>query len=105
MQVLIVVIRKKHIMVPSRFIITVIGIDKVGIVAGVTKVMADFHVNIVDISQTIMEDLFTMIMLAEVKEDNFDLVAFQKAMSDEGSELGVEVKVQHEDTFRFMHRI
>lgn len=92
-------------MVPSRFIITVIGIDKVGIVAGITRVMADFYVNIVDISQTIMEDLFTMIMLAEVKEENFDLESFQKAMSETGNELGVEVKVQHEDTFRFMHRI
>ncbi|TGC08044.1 ACT domain-containing protein [Methanolobus halotolerans] len=92
-------------MVPSRFIITVIGADKVGIVAGVTRVMADFSANIVDISQTIMEDLFTMIMLAEVKEDNFDLAAFQKTMSEKGHELGVEVRVQHEDTFRFMHRI
>ncbi|WP_406671098.1 ACT domain-containing protein [Methanolobus sp. ZRKC4] len=89
----------------SRFIITVIGIDKVGIVADVSRVMADFNVNIVDISQTIMEDLFTMIMLAEVKEENFDLVSFQKAMSETGRELGVEAKVQHEDTFRFMHRI
>ena len=92
-------------MVPSRFIITVIGIDKVGIVAGVSRVMADFNVNIVDISQTIMEDLFTMIMLAEVREENFDLVSFQGAMAEIGNELGVEVKVQHEDTFRFMHRI
>lgn len=92
-------------MVTSRFIITVIGIDKVGIVAGVTRVMADFSVNIVDISQTIMEDLFTMIMLAEVKEENFDLESFQKAMSGKGREFGVDIRVQHEDTFRFMHRI
>lgn len=92
-------------MTSTRFIITVIGIDKIGIVANITKVMADFNVNIVDISQTIMEDLFTMIMLAGVKDENFDLKAFQKAMSDEGEELGVEVRVQHEDAFRFMHRI
>ena len=92
-------------MVLSRFIITVIGIDKVGIVAGITQEMADYNVNIVDISQTIMEDMFTMIMLAAVNEDNFDLSSFQKAMSEKGLKLGVDVKVQHEDTFRFMHRI
>lgn len=92
-------------MVLSRFIITVIGVDKVGIVAGITQEMAGYNVNIVDISQTIMEDMFTMIMLAAVNEDNFDLSSFQKAMSEKGMELGVDVKVQHEDTFRFMHRI
>nr|WP_321496378.1 ACT domain-containing protein [uncultured Methanolobus sp.] len=89
----------------SRFIITVIGIDKVGIVAGITQTMAQYNVNIVDISQTIMDDLFTMIMLAQITEENFDLAAFQQAMSENGTALGVEVKVQHEDAFRFMHRI
>ncbi|NPE30810.1 ACT domain-containing protein [Methanococcoides sp. SA1] len=92
-------------MTSTRFIITVIGIDKIGIVASITKVMADFNVNIVDISQTIMEDLFTMIMVAGVESENFDLASFQKAMVEKGEELGVEVRVQHEDAFRFMHRI
>jgi ACT domain-containing protein len=67
--------------------------------------MASFNVNIVDISQTIMQGIFTMIMLAEAPRDNFDLAAFQEAMASEGRSLGVEVKVQHEDAFRFMHRI
>lgn len=89
----------------SRFVITVIGIDKIGIVAGITQVMALYNVNIVDISQTIMDELFTMIMLAQINEENFDLAAFQQAMSDKGTKLGVEVKVQHEDAFHFMHRI
>jgi ACT domain-containing protein len=89
----------------SRFVITVIGLDRVGIVAGISRVMAEHGVNIVDIRQTIMDDLFTMIMLAEVKGENFDLSAFQDAMSDIGKELGVQVIVQHEDVFRFMHRI
>jgi ACT domain-containing protein len=91
-------------MASSRFIITVIGSDRVGIVARITTVMANFNVNIVDISQTIMQGIFTMIMLAEAPE-NFDLAAFQEAMIAEGKSLGVEVKVQHEDVFRFMHRI
>ena len=86
-------------------VITVIGLDRVGIVAGISRVMAEHNVNIADIRQTIMNDLFTMIMLAEVKSENFDLAAFQEAMSAIGRELGVQVIVQHEDVFRFMHRI
>lgn len=89
----------------SRFVITVIGMDRVGIVAGVTRVMAEHSVNIADIRQTTMSDLFTMIMLAEVQTEDFDLSAFQTAMSEIGKELGVEINVQHEDAFRFMHRI
>ncbi len=93
----------------SRFVITVIGMDRVGIVAGVTRVMAEYSVNIADIRQTTMGDLFTMIMLAEVQAEvsaeDFDLSAFQGAMSAIGKELGVEINVQHEDAFRFMHRI
>ncbi|MCD4704040.1 MAG: ACT domain-containing protein [Methanosarcinaceae archaeon] len=89
----------------NRFIITVIGVDKVGIVANTTKIMADFSVNIVDISQTIMEDLFTMIMLVEVNDEHFNLSAFQQAMKEGGEAIGVEVTVHQEDAFRFMHRI
>ena len=97
--------QKGNCMSSSRFVITVIGLDRVGIVAGISRVMAEHHVNIADIRQTIMNDLFTMIMLAEVKGENVDLSAFQEAMSAIGKELGVQVIVQHEDVFRFMHRI
>ena len=89
----------------SRFVITVIGLDRVGIVAGISRVMAEHSVNIADIRQTIMGDLFTMIMLAEVKSADFDLPAFKDAMTAVGNELGVQVIIQHEDVFRFMHRI
>ena len=92
-------------MTSNRYVITVIGTDRVGIVASITKVMADFKVNIVDISQTTMSGLFTMIMLAENLDEDFDLLSFQKAMDEEGTRLGVEVKVQNEDVFRYMHRI
>ena len=89
----------------SRFVITVIGLDRVGIVAGISRVMAEHNVNIADIRQTIMDDLFTMFMLAEVKTVDFALSAFQEAMSAVGTGLGVQVIVQHEDVFRFMHRL
>ncbi|ABK98243.1 ACT domain-containing protein [Pelobacter propionicus] len=89
----------------SRFVITVIGLDRVGIVAGISRVMAEHGVNIADIRQTIMGDLFTMIMLAEVTSGEFGLPAFKEAMNSIGDDLGVKVIIQHEDVFRFMHRI
>jgi ACT domain-containing protein len=104
-------LQRKHLfkkgirMSSSRFVITVIGLDRVGIVAGISRVMSEHFVNIADIRQTIMGDLFTMIMLAEVKSEDFGLPAFQEAMTAVGKGLGVQVIVQHEDVFRFMHRI
>lgn len=89
----------------NRFIVTVIGCDRTGIVAKIATVMSDHKVNIVDISQTIMQDIFTMIMLVQSPKEGFDLAVFQGAMAQAASELGVEVKVQHEDAFRYMHRI
>lgn len=89
----------------NRFVITVIGVDTVGIVAGVTRVMSDFSVNIIDIRQTLMEDIFTMLMIGEVKNENFVLKDFQEKMTEVGQDLKVEIRVQHEDVFRYMHRI
>ena len=89
----------------NRFIVTVIGRDRVGIVAKISAVMAEQGVNIVDISQTIMQDMFTMVMLAQATEKGFQLAAFQAAMDAAARELGVEAKVMHEDAFRYMHRI
>ena len=89
----------------DRFVITVIGVDTVGIVAGVTGVMSEFGVNIVDIRQTLMEDIFTMLMIGEVKSAAFVLKEFQDKMNETGQKLKVEIRVQHEDVFRYMHRI
>lgn len=89
----------------DRFVITVIGVDTVGIVAGVTRMMSDFGVNIIDIRQTLMEDIFTMLMIGEVKNDGFVLKEFQEKMAETGNALKVEIRVQHEDVFRYMHRI
>ncbi len=89
----------------DRFVITVIGVDTVGIVAGVTRIMADYRVNIVDIRQTLMDDIFTMLMIGEVVSESFVLADFQKAMDEKGKEFNVEIRVQHENVFRQMHRI
>ena len=88
-----------------RAIITVIGKDRVGIIAAVSNVLADNNVNILDISQTIMQDVFTMIMLTDLAgmELAFDKLA--EFLDATGKDLGLYIKIQHEDVFNSMHRI
>ena len=88
-----------------RAIITVIGKDRKGIIAGVSTVLADNGINILDISQTIMQGYFTMMMLVELSDMKFSLAELSPLLEDEGRELGVSIKVQHEDIFQSMHRI
>jgi ACT domain-containing protein len=88
-----------------RAIITVIGKDRRGIIAGVSTVLADNGINILDISQTIMQEYFTMMMLVELSEMMVSLAELIELLQHKGQELGVSVKVQHEDIFQSMHRI
>jgi len=88
-----------------RAIITVIGMDKIGIIAGVSRVLADNGVNILDISQTILQDYFTMMMLVDLSAMTISLAELKEVLNKEGERLGVTVRVQHEDIFRSMHRI
>ena len=88
-----------------RAIVTVIGKDKSGIIAKVSGMLAENDVNIEDISQTIVQGNFTMIMLCDLTESKLalkDLVALLKAA---GEEIGVSIHVQHEDIFSAMHKI
>ncbi len=86
-------------------VITVIGKDKVGIIAGVSQTLAKNNTNILDISQTIMQDIFTMIMLVEISKIPIHFNEFSEALNKQGQELGVSIKIQHEDVFNSMHRI
>jgi len=88
-----------------RAIITVIGKDRKGIIAGVSTVLADNGINILDISQTIMQGYFTMMMLVDLSDMKFSLAELSPLLEAEGRELGVSIKVQHEDIFQSMHRI
>ena len=89
----------------ERWVITVIGLDRVGIVAGITSVLAEHRANILDIRQTLMEEFFTMLMLVDVSYLKGTAEALQSALEARGEELGVRVMVQHQDVFRFMHRV
>lgn len=89
----------------NRAIITVLGRDQIGIIAWVTGRLAEYNVNILDISQTIVNDFFTMIMVVDLDPANLELVALSRLLENEGKDKGLQVKVQHEDIFAFMHRI
>ena len=86
-------------------IITVIGKDKAGIIAKVSTKLADNDINIEDISQTIMQDYFTMVMLVEISNSKLDFTTLVNEMKALGEEIGVDIYVQHEDIFNSMHKI
>ena len=86
-------------------VVTVIGVDKVGIVAKISGLLARHNVNIIDISQTIMGDLFTMIMLVDMEKADLSLEALSKRLETLSKRIGIQIIVQHERIFRFMHRI
>jgi ACT domain-containing protein len=88
-----------------RAVITVIGKDKVGIIARISNILADSGVNILDISQTIMQEIFTMIMLVDTELSDISAKDLADDLAHIGDGLGVEIKVQHERLFSSMHRI
>lgn len=85
-------------------VVTVIGRDKVGIIAAVSGWMAELELNIEDISQTVMKDFFTMMMLVDIGNVT-DFEKISKFLERKGKDIGVAIHVQHEDIFNAMHRI
>ena len=88
-----------------KLVVTVVGTDRVGIIAMVTRILADNNVNILSINQNIMDGFFNMILLAEAAESKIKLVDLQKVLREQGEEIGVEIKAQHQDIFNVMHNI
>jgi ACT domain-containing protein len=89
----------------DRAVMTVLGGDKVGIVAKVTEVLAQHNANIADINQTLLEDVFGMMMLIELDKLDTSFEELQKELEKTGEELGVKIMLQHEKVFHYMHRI
>lgn len=89
----------------NRIVITVIGPDRVGIIAGVTAILAENSVNILDINQTVMQEFFVMVLVADMAGANVDLVKLKDLLAGKGEDLQVRIDAQHEDIFNFMHRI
>ena len=86
-------------------IVTVVGKDHVGIIAGVCTTLADYQVNVLDISQTVMQGYFTMMMATEVSACNVPLAELVQRMDELGVGMGLSIRVQREDIFQSMHRI
>ena len=86
-------------------IITVVGKDQVGIIANVCTFLAENQVNILDISQTIIEGYFNMMMIVDITKIANDLGSVCQNIENMGDKIGVNIKLQHEDIFNKMHRI
>ncbi len=86
-------------------VISVIGKDKVGIIAKVSNLLADNNINIKDISQTILDDIFTMIMMVDLQGLKIEESDITDKLNSLGEELGVSITIQHTDLFDKMHRI
>ncbi len=85
-------------------ILTVVGKDKVGIIAGVSQKLAELNINILDVSQTIMEDYFTMMMMLQMQPEA-DLEAIKQALSQVENTLSVKSSIQNEEIFNAMHKL
>lgn len=88
-----------------RGIITVVGKDKVGIIAKVCTLLSEKNVNILDISQTIVQGYFNMMMIVDISKSNSTFEELVESLDVLGKQIGVLVKLQHEDIFNSMHRI
>ena len=86
-------------------IVTVVGKDRVGIIASVCTALAEYNVNVLDISQTAMQGYFTMMMATEVSMCKIPLADLVTKMEEIGKEMGLSIRVQREDIFEAMHRV
>ena len=89
----------------NRVIVTVIGVDRVGIIAAVSTLLAEAGANIVDISQTTLREFFTMIMMADLEHASVPFDELKRRLNAKGEEMGLRIDAQHEDVFKFMHRV
>jgi len=86
-------------------IISVIGKDRIGIIRDVSAFLADLNINIVDISQTLMGEYFTMIMRANTEKSSMPLDKLGKALAEKGASVGLDINLRSEEIFDAMHRI
>lgn len=89
----------------KKTVITVVGHDTVGIIAKVCMYLAEHNINIEDISQTILQGIFNMMMIVDTSKSDVSAVQMSDALGAIGEELGVVIRCQHEDIFNMMHRL
>ena len=86
-------------------VITVTGKDSVGIIADVTALLAQYGVNVLDISQTVLQEYFTMIMLVDAAQCTVPFADLARTLDEAGTQRGLQIRAQREDIFNAMHRI
>ena len=86
-------------------IVTVIGKDKVGITASVCALLAQYNINIMDITQTVLQEYFTMVMLVNAENSTAPIAELSDVLRTAGEEMGLDIRIQREDIFLAMHRI
>ena len=86
-------------------VVTVVGKDRVGIIAQVCAALAENNVNVLDISQTVMQGYFTMMMVVDVSAATLPMALRCQAMEDKGTEMGLSIRLQRQDIFDAMHRV
>ena len=84
---------------------SVIGKDKVGIIAGVSNELQRLNINILDVNQTIIDEFFTMIMMLDLKLSNSNFEEIKKSLELKGKQLGVDVKIQREEIFNSIYSV
>lgn len=86
-------------------VVTVVGEDRVGIIATVCTHLAQFGVNVLDISQTVMQGYFTMMMVVDTEKATVSLAELAKVTEEKGKEMGLSIRLQRADIFKAMHRV
>ena len=86
-------------------VVTVLGRDRVGIIAGISNLLLEYGININDISQTILDDIFTMVMMVDLKDLVIEESDISDKLSELGKKLGVQITIQHTGLFNAMHTI
>lgn len=89
----------------NKVVVTVVGKDKKGIIAAVSTALTEKEVNILDISQTILQEFFTMIMIVDMAEATVSFSEMREELGLLGQKFGVVISCQHEEIFQYMHRI
>jgi ACT domain-containing protein len=89
----------------GRAIVTIIGSDRVGIIAGIATALAEADVNILDISQSVIREFFTMIMMVDLGGSAISFDELSERLARKGAELSVRVEIQREEIFKAMHRV
>ena len=89
----------------TRAVVTVIGEDKVGIIAAVAVILAESNANILDITQSIMQEFFVMIMMTDLAGINLPFDQLKARLNKKGDEMNLKIDIQREDVFKLMHRV